>query len=225
MKFAGLWPSLSMQANSNGKGLAMTGVKHGAPTRLARLVLAAILGAGAWPGVARGEKRAIDVAHSVMKVHVYKAGLFSAFGHQHEIEAPIAAGELDDSAEQPSVVLRVDTSKVRVVDPGESAEDRAAVQKTMESEKVLDVARFPEIRFESTSVEAKSAGRWTVRGNLTLHGYTRPVQVAVARKDGRYQGSVLLKQRDFGITPVSIAGGAVRVKNEVRIEFDIVAVP
>jgi hypothetical protein len=31
-----------------------------------------------------------------------------------------------------------------------------------------------------------------------------------------------LKQRDFGITPVSIGGGTIKVKDEVRIEFDVV---
>lgn len=193
--------------------------------RCAGLALAVTAGACVWSGVARAEKRAIDRARSVMKVRVYKAGLFSAFGHQHEVEAPIAAGELDDSAEHSSVALRVDAGKLRVLDPGLSDSDRAQVQKTMESEKVLDADRFPEIRFESTSVEAKGTDRWTVHGNLTLHGQTRPVQMDVTRKDGRYQGSVILKQREFGITPISIAGGTVRVKDEVRIEFDIVAAP
>jgi polyisoprenoid-binding protein YceI len=191
----------------------------------AGLALAVMAGACVWHGVARAEKRAIDVARSVMKVRVYKAGLFSAFGHQHEVEAPIAVGELDDSAEHSSVALRVDAGKLRVLDPGVSDSDRAQVQKTMESDKVLDAGRFPAIRFESTSVEAKGADRWTVHGNLTLRGQTRPVQLDVARKDGHYRGSAILKQREFGITPISVAGGAVRVKDEVRIEFDIVAAP
>jgi hypothetical protein len=42
---------------------------------------------------------------------------------------------------------------------------------------------------------------------------------------GRYVGRFALKQRDFGITPVSIAGGTVRVKDELKIEFDILATP
>jgi hypothetical protein len=36
-------------------------------------------------------------------------------------------------------------------------------------------------------------------------------------------GALTLRQSDFGITPVKIAGGAVRVKDEIRIEFDIQA--
>jgi hypothetical protein len=32
----------------------------------------------------------------------------------------------------------------------------------------------------------------------------------------------LLKQSEFGITPISIVGGTVKVKNEMKIDFDIV---
>jgi len=39
-------------------------------------------------------------------------------------------------------------------------------------------------------------------------------------ENGGYAGRLALKQRDFGITPVSIAGGTVKVK-ELTIEFDI----
>ena len=43
------------------------------------------------------------------------------------------------------------------------------------------------------------------------------------RANGRYRGTVTLKQRDFGIMPISIAGGTVKVKDEIKIEFDVVA--
>jgi len=43
------------------------------------------------------------------------------------------------------------------------------------------------------------------------------------RQGGRYRGTAALKQRDFGIDPITIAGGTVKVKDEVKVEFDIVA--
>ena len=43
----------------------------------------------------------------------------------------------------------------------------------------------------------------------------------VKKQGGRYVGSATLKQRDFGMTPVSVAGGTVKVKDEVKIEFEI----
>ena len=40
---------------------------------------------------------------------------------------------------------------------------------------MVDSAHFPDIRFESTKIEAKGQNRWTVRGNLTLHGQSHPI--------------------------------------------------
>ena len=55
---------------------------EGVANRVARVAFAGML---ACVG-ARGEVRAIDVAHSALKIRVYKSGLFSAFANDHEIE-------------------------------------------------------------------------------------------------------------------------------------------
>ena len=86
---------------------------------------------------------------------------------------------------------------------------------------VLDVARFPQITFESTSVERPSKENFVVHGKLTLHGMTQPIVVNVRRENGSYVGKCSVKQREFGIAPISIAGGTVKVKDELKIEFDI----
>ena len=61
----------------------------------------------------------------------------------------------------------------------------------------------------------------SVTGRLTIHGQTRSITFPVARVNGRYQGEVAIKQRDFGIEPIRIAGGAVKVKDEMKVQFDI----
>jgi len=48
-----------------------------------------------------------------------------------------------------------------------------------------------------------------------------PVAVEVTLKDQHYRGSTTLKQTDFGIKPVTVAGGTVKVKDDVKIEFEI----
>jgi polyisoprenoid-binding protein YceI len=166
------------------------------------------------------QDRSIDTAHSSLKVRVFKTGLFSALAHDHEIEAPIAAGTVR-MGDNPSVTLEVHSRELRVLDPDASASTRADVQKTMEGSEVLDVNRFPEISFQSTEIQKKGEQRWTVRGNLTLHGRTSAVDVEVVLRDGHFEGSAQLKQHDFGMTPISIGGGTVKVKDEVRIEFTI----
>lgn len=167
--------------------------------------------------------RKIDASHSSLKIRVYKTGLFSGFAHNHEIDAPIESGDVKEP-DGPSVDVRVNARKMRVLDPEESEDKRAQIQRTMQGPEVLDSGRFPEIHFQSTSVEPKEANRWVVHGNLDLHGQTRPVTVDVTLKDGLYRGSTTLKQTRFGITPVSIAGGTVKVKDEVKVEFEIALV-
>jgi polyisoprenoid-binding protein YceI len=173
---------------------------------------------GSMPLLAQGHT--IDAQKSFLRVHVHRTGFFSAFGHDHEIEAPIAGGTVNES-NNPSVELHLDAAKLRVIDRDASASDRNAVQKTMEGPEVLDVARYPEIRFHSTRIEKQRADEWTVEGELNLHGQARPIRVRVTKKDGKFRGSAIVSQRDFGMKPVSVAGGTVKVKNEVKIEFEI----
>jgi len=164
--------------------------------------------------------RAIDRDHSSLRVHVYKAGFLSAFAHDHEIEAPIESGEVTETG-SPFVELRVDARKIRVLDPEVSDSTRAKIQTTMQGPQVLEADRYSEIHFRSTGIEPKGADRWLVSGTLDLHGQTHPVIVEVTRKDGLYKGSATLKQTTFGITPVVIAGGTVRVKDDLKIDFAI----
>ena len=186
------------------------------------LLLAAIaLGGASCVAAAGAEEHAIDTTRSVLKIRVFKSGIFSGFAHDHEIEAPVAEGTVHLSAD-PGVALRVKARDLRVLDPEISPSNREDVQRRMEGSEVLDIQQFPEISFESSAVQKKDEQHWTVRGNLSLHGQTSPVEVEVTEKDGHYQGSAKLRQRVFGITPIAIAGGTVKVKDEVKIEFDIV---
>jgi polyisoprenoid-binding protein YceI len=165
--------------------------------------------------------QAIDVNKSSLKIRVFKSGAFSAFAHDHEVQAPIEEGKIDSSAKA-SVQLRVDSRKMRVLDPDTPADKRAEIQHTMQSAKVLDVEKFPEISYQSTAVTPHGEGRWEVRGTLTLRGKKQPVAVEVSLQGGHYRGSASIKQSDFGIEPIRIAGGTVKVKDELKIEFDIV---
>jgi len=180
----------------------------------ARFIIASLIGAAA----ALAASHPIDAAKSKMTVYVGKAGAFSAFGHDHEISAPIAAGEVDPDAHR--VELTVRSASMKVLDPKASEKDRADVQKSMVGPEVLDVEKYPEIRFRSTGAE-QSGGSWTVKGELTLHGQTQAVTVTVKEQAGHYVGSGKIKQTDFGITPIKAAGGTVKVKDELRIDFDI----
>jgi polyisoprenoid-binding protein YceI len=168
--------------------------------------------------------RDIDREKSTVTVRVSKAGVFRAFGDNHEVRAPIKSGSVDEGA-QASVRVVISAPQMRVVDPGLSPHDREEVQTRMLGPDVLDVAQFPEIRFESTNVHGSQSDRLSIDGHLTLHGQTQPVVVSVVREHDHYRGSTTVKQTAFGIKPVAVAGGTVKVKDEVTIEFDIVILP
>src|SRR5260370_1742992 len=184
-----------------------------------QIVWAAWIASLAWTTTAVAQPRAIDTGKSVMTVRVYKAGLLSAMGHNHEIAAPVAAGTVDVTARQ--VELRVRTGALEVRDPGVSDKDRAEIQRTMLGPQVLDSESHPQIVFRSTGAEAAAPGSWKVTGDLSLRGQTHTVVVQVREDGEHYVGTSSFKQTEFGIQPVKVAGGAVRVKDEIRIEFNI----
>jgi polyisoprenoid-binding protein YceI len=172
---------------------------------------------------------------SALTVHVGRAGLLKFAGHEHEVVTSAIEGEIvADSGDlaRSSVRLRFAAAGLRVSGKGEPEKDLPKVQAKMEGPDVLDVARFPEITFTSRAVKGtvKGPGTYalTVSGDLTLHGATRavelPLEVTVEAETLTTTGRFALSQTDYGMKPVSVAG-VVNVKNEVAIEFRIVARP
>lgn len=183
---------------------------------------------------AQGDAYSIDPQQSKLEIHVSKEGAFKVFGHDHLISAQQVSGQAQfdpQNIAQSSVRLRISTKSITVIDPGESEKDRHEVQATMEGEKVLDVSKFPEITFTSNGVSAakKTLDSWelTLAGKLNLHGVEKPVsfplRIHTDASELRGQGELSILQTDYGITPVKVGGGAVKVKDKLKITFNLVA--
>jgi polyisoprenoid-binding protein YceI len=170
--------------------------------------------------VSLAQSHPVDPAISKITIHVDKTGVFSFAGDKHEITAPIASGNVDEKAG--TVEFTIDSRKLQVLDPQLDDKKRAEVQKTMLGPSVLDTTQYPEIKFRSTKATPSGQNAWNVTGDLTLHGQTHPVTVTVRKDSATYTGSAKLKQTDFGITPVSVAGGTVKVKDELKLNFQVV---
>jgi polyisoprenoid-binding protein YceI len=177
----------------------------------------------------------VDAAASTFVISVGKSGLFSFAGHSHEVLAGSFEGRVvADEAElgKSSVSLKFEMAKLQVSAKDEPAEDLPKVQEKMAGAEVLDVTRFPTATFESTSVEGRQSpdGSWNLKltGNLTLRDKTQSIvlPMRLQKTDGvlTATGQVVLKQTDFGISPVSVAG-VVKVKNELGVDYKIVARP
>ncbi len=162
----------------------------------------------------------IDPHRSSIRVQVSRSGIFSFAGDNHTIRAPIISGALDEGRQV--VALEIDARQMKVLDPKLAADKRAEVQQRMLGPEVLDTAKYPSILFRSTSA-TWHGGQLLVHGELVLHGHSEPVEIRAVAENGSYQGWATIRQTRFGIKPVSIAGGTVRVKDEVRIDFTIFA--
>lgn len=158
-------------------------------------------------------------SRSVITIHVGKTGLFSGFGHEHTVIAPISSGSIDEKARQ--VQITVQSKQMKVTDSEIAEKDRVEVQSTMLGPKVLDTGKYPEIRFQSSRVEPAGPERFRVTGMLDLHGTRRELTFEVNGSNGHYRGKTKFKQTDFGIQPVSGGAGTVKVKDELELQFDV----
>jgi len=199
-----------------------------------RIGLVALAFASALPLPAAPRAYAVDAAASVVTIHVGKSGVFGFAGHEHEVVAGSVEGRVEgdpDDLARSSVTLTFAGAGLKVSAEGEPAGDAPQVQEIMAGPKVLDIARFPTIEFRSRQVSGRRNPDGTyelqIGGELALHGVTRPltvpVRVQVSGDTLTVTGRASVGQRAFGIEPVSAGGGTVKVKNEIGIDFKIVA--
>ena len=196
--------------------------------------LAMTIGLMAMPQLPSPSIYRIDSGRSSLNVDVFRGGLFKTLGHDHTVAArkfsgtvQFDPGKLRDS----SVSLSIESSSLTVLDPHASEKERSEVQATMEGLKVLGVQAFPKIEFSSTRVsEVTQAGNGfaiTLTGRLSLHGIEReitfPVHISFEKNLLRAAGSASITQTDFGIVPIRLGGGTVRVKDQVKVNFDLLA--
>ncbi len=154
-----------------------------------------------------------DALQAEVLVFTFKAGALSALAH--DLKLRVSTLQLETTAD--SVSATFEAKALRVICPRKDGRDHPGLLPTRlyaEIEKnivkdVLEAAKFPQIRFQSTAITAAE-----VVGQLTLHGVTREVRGTRAA-DGLVE--VRLDQRDFGIKPYSAMLGTLKVKSEVVV--------
>jgi polyisoprenoid-binding protein YceI len=173
----------------------------------------------------------IDSAASRFTVQAFAGGLFSSFGHNPVINIPDLAGEilLPENIEAASLTLTVQAASLRA-STDITEKDRREIERVMH-EQVFNSQSYPEIVYECSRVSASKTGEgqyWTsLDGDLTLHGVTRrltiPTRISVNGDKLKASGNFSLLQSNYEIERISFAGGTLKVKDEVKFAFDIVA--
>ena len=178
-----------------------------------------------------GDRYVINPMVSRFTVKVFASGLLSAFGHSPTIAIRDMQGEVrfnPQQLEQSSLHFVVRTDSLSVAD-NVNDKDRREMENEMR-ERVLEVGKYPQIVYEAPRVSVKNNDGQSdivLLGQLTLHGVTHPqnlpARIAITGDMLRAFGEFSLRQTDYNIKPVSVVGGGLKVKDEVKLSFDIVA--
>ena len=169
---------------------------------------------------------------SRFQVQAFASGLLSALGHNPVFTIRGLVGDAsvrEDSLDDASLIIRVDATSLHLADDM-SESDRQDIERNMNRD-VLETDRFPEILFATNRVDVLDRNQDTqsviLEGSLTLHGQTRaesiPAKVAVYQGHLRAFGQFSIWQSDYHIRLVSIAGGTLKIKDELKLTFDLVA--
>jgi polyisoprenoid-binding protein YceI len=170
----------------------------------------------------------IEAGMSRFTVRGFAGGLLSGLGHNPVVAIQDFTGDaLWDPGQPQKASLRMKIRAASLTVKNDiSDKDRREMERAMLVE-ILEADRYPEIVFESAGVSVNSNGRAEIDGNLTLHGVTRrervTAQFSVTGDMLRAFGDFAIRQNDYRIKLASAAGGALRLKDELKFNFDIVA--
>lgn len=173
----------------------------------------------------------LDPSVSRFTVQAFATGILSAFGHNPTIAIRDYDGEVQfapDTYEDASLQLTAKTTTFEVLDEMKRS-DREKLEQEMFST-VLDAARFPTVLYQSRQILVQKEGgnlKVSVTGDLTLHGVTQQhsFEARAVNMDStlRIFGDFTLHQSDYGMKQFSVAGGVLRLKDELKFKFELVA--
>jgi polyisoprenoid-binding protein YceI len=171
----------------------------------------------------------LDPGQSRFTVQAFAGGVLSFVAHSPTFIARDYAGELrlshDDLTGELRVTVRAES--LELVDQV-SPSDRQEIEGRMRRE-VLETAAYPDIRLEADDLSGHEAEgnqyHLRIRGQLSVHGATGPVEVdarLLAFRDGaRVSGECPLRLSEYGIRPVTALAGAIKLKDQLRVAFDL----
>lgn len=174
----------------------------------------------------------VDGKGSRFTARAFATGLLSAFGHDPTISIPEFEGEARvnlNALGESSLHLVIQAASLTVT--GDiNDRDRNEINRRMHDE-VLESDGYPEITYECSNLSASQTGEgqyWVaLNGELSMHGVTRsqPISARVTVNGDTLQaaGDFSVRQSDYEIKPVSAAGGTVKLKDEIRLSFEITA--
>ena len=191
------------------------------------------------PASLNGKRYIVDPQASEIRLLVYRDGPMARVGHNHvivgrmrgELGVSDTAAASNFSVEIPVESFEVDAPALRAEEGEEFAatvsdQARKGTRDNMLGPDVLDAAHYPLIRIES---DALRGPRWNpeVSVRITVRGRSSELKFPAAVFEQNDTLTVIaafsVRQTDLGITPYSILGGAVTVRDAIDFRVRLVA--
>ena len=173
-------------------------------------------------------------------VYTFKEGLLSKLAHDLLIDVTnfkVNANVPEEGFTSGNIDLELQANSLKVVCALKEGErqpntlkekDIADIERDM-AKKVLHPDKYPTVNFCSKEILKKPGlyykleeDGYHVKGELSLHGVTKPVEFNVKITNGEnLTGMITLLQKDYGIKPFKAMLGTLKIKNEINIGFDL----
>lgn len=164
----------------------------------------------------------IDPAHSEIEFKVKHLMITNVTGHFGQYDATVTASKDDFS--DASITFEADVNSVST--------KNSQRDEHLKSADFFDAANHPKISFKSTEVKKKDAETFVLKGDLTIRGTTRPVELNVeyagitvdpwGQTKAGFELTGKINRKDFGLTwsATTEAGGLV-VSDDVRLALAV----
>src|SRR6266851_6312987 len=173
----------------------------------------------------------VDPRESLVAIEVRRGGSLARLGHDHVVASHEVGGYVAPDEGRADLYvqlerLEVDEAALRAEAGFDSQPTESDIEGTRANMlvRVLEADRFPFALIRVSGVDA-SRREAAMSVAITLHGVTRALQVpATIDADAdeiSVTGRLSLDQTDFGITPYSVLGGAIAVRNGVDLRFRV----
>lgn len=159
----------------------------------------------------------LDPLHTQVEFAVKHLGMMTVRGNFSDVQA---SGDIDvEHPEASSVEVVIQTASIRTHNERRDNDLR--------NSNILDAVDHPTITFKSTKIDATTADHYSMRGDLTIKGNTRPVILAVVNYGEfndpmmghriGYGAETQIKRKDFGLNVDMLLDGRLVIGNEVQI--------
>jgi hypothetical protein len=178
----------------------------------------------------------IDAQQSLITITVRRGGALARLGHDHVVASRSLEGFVAPDAGRADFHFKLD--QLTVDEPAlrlaagldtQPSNDAIAGTRANMLNRVLEAERYPVVMLHAERVgsAAGGAGVDMLRLTVTLHGVARsfdvPTTIERQKNALTASGELRMLQSAFGITPMSVMGGAMTVQDQMELKFRIVA--